>query len=93
MASALCMPKYETVPDAPVVLVAALDSLLGHDPAGVMMVLLVMGGIRLEARGAVHALLRHHAPVPGDDLAFITKSRIISFINIIKKLTSFKALS
>ena len=84
------MPKYETVPDAPVVLVAALDSLLGHDPAGVM-VLLVMGGVRLEARGAVHALLRHHAPVPGDDLAFITKSRIISFIII--KLASFKALS
>ena len=70
MASALCMPKYETVPDAPVVLVAALDSLLGHDPAGVM-VLLVMGGIRLEARGAVHALLRHHTPVPNNDFSVI----------------------
>ena len=64
------MPKYETVPDAPVVLVAALDSLLGHDPAGVM-VLLVMGGIRLEARGAVHALLRHHTPVPNNDFSVI----------------------
>ena len=81
------MQKHQTVPDASVVLVAGLDSLLGHDPPGVMVLPIPGGCVRLEARGAVQALLGHHAPVPNYGLS---QSRIISFI---KLSMSFEALS
>ena len=59
----------KAVPDATVILVAGLDALLGHDPAGVVVLAGGGGRLRLEGRRAVYALLRHHAPASAVDLS------------------------